>query len=553
MRLIEQVRIVRFRSVRDAELSNVGDFSVLAGLNNAGKSNFLRALNVFFNGEVEPGAAVDVLRDTYRLKGKKISFRVEVTFSLPPSFRFRQDLAQVQNLLTARPVIAKEWERGATRPTYYLTGSSLPADEDARTKIDQFLSLITFRYVPNRVLPLDLIRREHASLRGVLIRRVAKSGADRDKLFKELTAASEKLVASVALRMKAASEDIESIRLATPLTLADMVFAFGYRVSEEGSEFEDSVQGSGLQSLLLVQTLALIDRDYSNQFGWKQAAIWAMEEPESSLHSSLEAETASLLRELATEPNGRLQILATTHSSLMIQYSDGGWLVQKSSTVGDRKASRLIAHSPEQLLDEAARAGVSQWIDPILHFPLQPLVLVEGKWDEIFIRNALRLLGLSHTCRVTYLELLSEGSTGGNEEMRKYLKAHARQIRSRAANAPVVAVLDWEDASKKTAFEALVPAQAPYRVLPWPASDCNPNLGTSFPGIERFFSDRIIELAIARGAAIGRQSSGEYVTNLKDHAATKKLLAEIVDRELILDDIRHARRFLEAVVAATKP
>ncbi len=524
MRLIEQVRIVRFRSVRDAELSNVGDFSVLAGLNNAGKSNFLRALNVFFNGEVEPGAAVDVLRDTYRLKGKKISFRVEVTFSLPPSFRFRQDLAQVQNLLTARPVIAKEWERGATRPTYYLNGSSLPADEDARTKIDQFLSLITFRYVPNRVLPLDLIRREHASLRGVLIRRVAKSGADRDKLFKELTAASEKLVASVALRMKAASEDIESIRLATPLTLADMVFAFGYRVSEEGSEFEDSVQGSGLQSLLLVQTLALIDRDYSNQFGWKQAAIWAMEEPESSLHSSLEAETASLLRELATEPNGRLQILATTHSSLMIQYSDGGWLVQKSSTVGDRKASRLIAHSPEQLLDEAARAGVSQWIDPILHFPLQPLVLVEGKWDEIFIRNAL-----------------------------KYLKAHARQIRSRAANAPVVAVLDWEDASKKTAFEALVPAQAPYRVLPWPASDCNPNLGTSFPGIERFFSDRIIELAIARGAAIGRQSSGEYVTNLKDHAATKKLLAEIVDRELILDDIRHARRFLEAVVAATKP
>ena len=43
------------------------------------------------------------------------------------------------------------------------------------------------------------------------------------------------------------------------------------------SKIRDTEQGSGIQSLLMLETLYLIDRDYFQQFGWRQAAIWGVE------------------------------------------------------------------------------------------------------------------------------------------------------------------------------------------------------------------------------------------------------------------------------------
>jgi hypothetical protein len=34
-----------------------------------------------------------------------------------------------------------------------------------------------------------------------------------------------------------------------------MVFAFGYKLGEEGLDVDDSVQGSGIQSLLMLETI----------------------------------------------------------------------------------------------------------------------------------------------------------------------------------------------------------------------------------------------------------------------------------------------------------
>jgi predicted ATPase len=72
----------------------------------------------------------------------------------------------------------------------------------------------------------------------------------------------------------------------------------------------------------MFETLYLIDRDYFQKFGRRQAAVWAVEEPESSLHSSLEAHVAFFLRSISADPAGRLQIASTTHSDLVIQYAD---------------------------------------------------------------------------------------------------------------------------------------------------------------------------------------------------------------------------------------
>jgi AAA15 family ATPase/GTPase len=38
---MRDVHVSRLRSIRESELTNLADFSVLAGLNNSGKSNFV--------------------------------------------------------------------------------------------------------------------------------------------------------------------------------------------------------------------------------------------------------------------------------------------------------------------------------------------------------------------------------------------------------------------------------------------------------------------------------------------------------------------------------
>ena len=63
VQFIRAVRIKDFRSLPSAELSDVDNIVPIAGPNGSGKSNLLRALNLFFNGEVEDGVPLDLGRD----------------------------------------------------------------------------------------------------------------------------------------------------------------------------------------------------------------------------------------------------------------------------------------------------------------------------------------------------------------------------------------------------------------------------------------------------------------------------------------------------------
>ena len=102
MKLISKIGIKGFRSVRGETVTELGDFTAFAGLNNSGKSNVLRALNAFFTGETDPGRAVNVDDDFFRpdLRKKKAKrIKVTVAFSLPDHFRFRKGLQAVEAAL----------------------------------------------------------------------------------------------------------------------------------------------------------------------------------------------------------------------------------------------------------------------------------------------------------------------------------------------------------------------------------------------------------------------------------------------------------------------
>lgn len=57
---IKRIKIRNFRSIVDLDIK-VDKMNILVGLNDVGKSNVLKALNLFFNGETEPGVGYNFI------------------------------------------------------------------------------------------------------------------------------------------------------------------------------------------------------------------------------------------------------------------------------------------------------------------------------------------------------------------------------------------------------------------------------------------------------------------------------------------------------------
>ena len=68
--IITSIRIKNFRSIKNA-LIKVKDMNIFVGLNDVGKSNVLKALNLFFNGNTDYDTPFDFKKDfsCFLLKG----------------------------------------------------------------------------------------------------------------------------------------------------------------------------------------------------------------------------------------------------------------------------------------------------------------------------------------------------------------------------------------------------------------------------------------------------------------------------------------------------
>lgn len=141
--MISLISIRNFRSIAAADISAQW-ITTLVGANDAGKSNLLRALNLFFNGETNPGEAFDFNRDfnqfaiTPQRKAPQIEIRI--LFNLPEGYR-REDIpAEVE----WRKVWRREGEVKRMETRKFADGT----DFALRSKIPSLMDRIRFSYVP---------------------------------------------------------------------------------------------------------------------------------------------------------------------------------------------------------------------------------------------------------------------------------------------------------------------------------------------------------------------------------------------------------------------
>jgi len=426
---------------------------------------------------------------------QKKELRVTVGFDLPDRFNFRSGLERLKDVgssFLVRKIWALDRLRNVQVDTALLVNGTEIADGEQLAR--DFLSLITFRYVPNRTVPADVLKDESQAIAAAIFKKLKEADQAADVL-KGLSASASRLLARTSGALNDSGAPISNPNIATADSLGGMLRMSGFQASGlNGVPVKDEDWGAGHQAFFLLNLLHEIDTDYSRQFGWKQACIWAVEEPESGLHHDLQTRLGRQLLEWSSDAKRRLQIFTTTHSPVVAMSGDKGYWVDIGET-----SSSLRAMKMPDLVRAAEERGVAAYLHPVLSFPFNPVVLVEGSIDEQVLNHVASILGRGGL-RFICLPRLDAMEGSGVDSQISYVKKNTSLIHRRPSEAPFIVLIDWEVSDQKLQqLKAAYGVNADRYVIRPPANSCNRLLGVSFRGIERFYPSSVIKAAHEMG------------------------------------------------------
>lgn len=498
MKLITCIKVEGFRSLADTTVEPLGNLNCLIGANNSGKSNILRALNLFFTGMPDRGLPLGFSQDYYAApkSRKKKRIRVSVSFSLPQYFTFRKGLEHVANKLGKDFTIRKTWELYQPEPQVELAEPAGNFQSVDAATVKQFTDLINFRYIQNRIVPAEALRAESAAFQAYVNRRLRlrQKKISPDLLLKIIRDTASEVVQEANLSLTRSTDSIKNLEMSTPLGIASLARVAGFRAEiKTGARITDVAWGSGTQAYMMFHLLKLIDTDFGTHFGWREAAIWAVEEPESSLHKDLEQQLAIDLRNWSDANNLRMQVFTTTHSEVFVTAASEAFLVKLD---GEGRSNISHKEIPE-LVHTAATMGVSGPVEPVFCYLLNPVVLVEGPLDRRVLSHVAQETRVAADCKfISLCELDPIDSGGGAEQIVTYLKRYARLIRNRPAIAPLVVLFD-HDVPDHVLNKArdYYGAHADLRVKRMDVAHADPKVSSEIKGIERFYPAELFRKA----------------------------------------------------------
>lgn len=324
MKIISKVEINYFRSVYSCNLLHCNDVNVLIGGNDSGKSNILKALNLFFNNQTELNTPFNFYDDLSRLREKEARSAkgraflwIKVTFnnflgwkSLPSQFS-----------------IKRTWNRYGDRPVDSYS-QDLPS-----TTVSRFLNKISFHYIP-AVRGRDIFTHYLNALHDALI--------DDEKAGVRL--ASTNLLDAINLSTLDMSEKINTglkieSSIQVPEDLRELFTALDFSTKFSGYDIPLQKRGDGIQARHIPFILDFIARHTSRKH------IWAYEEPESSLEMSKAFELA---RQFEVDFSKENQIFLTTHSPAFYDLEGPNvnkWLVSSSKYLNEEADEVVDFHT----------------------------------------------------------------------------------------------------------------------------------------------------------------------------------------------------------------
>jgi hypothetical protein len=293
MRLIKKIEINYLRSIYSASLNQVGDLNLFFGRNDSGKSNILRALNLFFNGELDQGFEFDFNIDMSDIRKKKAAevkgrqfVSIKVTLNVPPNY---------VNSLGAEVTLKKQWNRYGEE-----TFSSSPSFEGGKAgRLSRFINEIDYTYIP-AIKDLDVY--------ADLIERMYSSASENSAMV----AATNTFVSAIGAQTEVLTAQLSGIfsgktSIAPPTDMATLFRNLDFSHGDEGHSLFKQ-KGDGVKARHLPELLRFINENELR----KRFFLWGFEEPENSL--DLSAAAAESQRFASFAERADTQIFISSHS-----------------------------------------------------------------------------------------------------------------------------------------------------------------------------------------------------------------------------------------------
>jgi AAA15 family ATPase/GTPase len=332
MKIIEKIEIKYFRSFADkkVEISNLNDLNIFSGSNDSGKSNILRALNLFFNNVTNSGDLFSIKHDLSKLHWEKSDGRakkkrdgglegvrqkdlfveVKIHFSLP---------LDLGGMLPRKFFVSRRWTDAKNNPPYQDNnvetrykkekGELTTNQKNAlQGQLTQFLRKIDFRYVP-AIKERAFFKHLYKELQGRLL----------EKEISEIRDKSQQLQAVIKE---------ETVELFNEFKKSTGIDASFFLLEDNLINFEKSVEvetfgniflpnrGDGIQARFIPDILNELSKNNKS----RKYILWGFEEPE----NSYELKNIKKLRDNFTKIYSKdKQIFITTHSREFLSIKNG--------------------------------------------------------------------------------------------------------------------------------------------------------------------------------------------------------------------------------------
>lgn len=296
---IASIRIKNFRSIRN-ETITAKDFNIFVGLNDAGKSNVLKALNLFFTGETDYGKKFSFENDFSYLFPKTShstkEIRITIKFEIPDTYTDSGEYTWT-----------KVWRTGS-----YFEESITNSEGKSpapKSRVPSALRRIKYRYVPAvkspeyyKTLLGDLYSAVFSSINNPLEQSVKSFSEALKKYTEELSSEVEKQLS------------LESI-LAFPDDLNEIFKALIFEtcLNKDSIHVPLTARGDGIQARhipIILRYIAHEDQKSRNKGSMKVCTVWGFEEPENGLELLKTFKLADEFEEYSDE----IQMFVSTHS-----------------------------------------------------------------------------------------------------------------------------------------------------------------------------------------------------------------------------------------------
>lgn len=301
MEIIKAIQVRRFRSLKSVTRNiSFTHLNILVGQNDQGKSNILRALNLFFNNQTDANSKFryedDYCYHSNTGKGTSKEIRIDL-FIDPPVGRFKN----------AKPLKwTKRWKPDGSiieERKYIEDGTDL----SQRDNVYKWLDKIRYRYVP-AIKGQDYFSSLMGELHDVL----------NEAHSEVLNTQGEEFISGIQGVTESITQELsEQIGISNTIQVPSdfrQLFSnldFGARIG--GYTYHLKQRGDGIKIRhipIILKYMSEKERNVSRAGYVKPDTIWGFEEPENNLELKYAFELAETFKEYSKE----IQIIMTTHS-----------------------------------------------------------------------------------------------------------------------------------------------------------------------------------------------------------------------------------------------